>query len=155
MQFISEIQIEKAAELLGDDPVVFQAAVESFREKEPALIAYLFSEDTFAFTDSEREWLLYVAMIILKSVEPFRESATAVTEKEILDSEEFNWTTIQETGGRNLRDRLNVFFDDTPQEDLLAFAEDSVIDDEDETVSAEGREPLFILLKTIIDVLTV
>lgn len=155
MQFINEQQIEKIADQLGNDPDIFQATLEEFKESEPALLAYLFSEDTHAFTNPEREWLLYLGLTVLNVVAPFRAGKESISEKAILDAEEINWTQIQAAGGRNFRDRLNTFFEDTPQEDLLAFAEDSVIDDEDETISNEGREPLFIMLKTIIDVLTV
>ena len=40
------------------------------------------------------------------------------------------------------------------QEDLLAFVEDNLVEDEDSVVTKEGREPMFVALKSVIDVLT-
>jgi hypothetical protein len=51
--------------------------------------------------------------------------------------------------------KADVFFKDYPQEDLLAFVEDALADDEDSEVTKEGREPMFVALKTIIDVFCV
>ena len=48
---------------------------------------------------------------------------------------------------------MDVFFENYQQEDLLAFVEDSLIDDEDEIVTKVGREPMFVALKSIIDCL--
>ena len=45
----------------------------------------------------------------------------------------------------------------TEQEDLLAFAEDAVLEEEDDPealVTKEGREPIFVALKTMVDVLS-
>ena len=61
------------------------------------------------------------------------------------------------SNAKNFRDRLNEFFEGSDQEDLLAFAEEAVLEDEDDPesiVTKEGKEPIFIALKTMVDVLT-
>ena len=58
---------------------------------------------------------------------------------------------INEVTSKQFRDRLNVFFEKTSQEDLLAFIEDSLLEEEEELVTKVGREPMFIALKSIID----
>jgi len=50
---------------------------------------------------------------------------------------------------------LDIFFKDYPQEDLLAFAEDALTEDDDSPVTAEGREPMMVFLKTAIDVMAI
>ena len=55
--------------------------------------------------------------------------------------------------GSNFHDRLNAFFNEYPQEDLLAFVEDSLESDEDITVSPAGRELIFVACCTLIDAL--
>ena len=52
---------------------------------------------------------------------------------------------------KKFRERLDVFFQDYFQEDLLAFVEDSLSEEEEEMVTKIGREPMFVALKTIID----
>ena len=49
---------------------------------------------------------------------------------------------------------MDVFFEDYAQEDMLAFVEDNLVEDEDSTITKEGREPIFVALKSVIDVLT-
>ena len=152
MQFVNENIIEKAAEKLGSNESFFEDTLKKFTEHQPEILAYFFSEDTHAFTNPEREWMLFLLMVILESTEPFFEDHE-ITEQLILSAEEKNWQHLQSSKGKTFRDRSDVFFENYPQEDLLAFVEDSVTDDEDGNISKEGREPLFIMLKTIIDVL--
>ena len=52
---------------------------------------------------------------------------------------------------RKFNEKIDPFFKDYPQEDLLAFVEDSLVQDEDSEITNEGRDYIFIALKTIID----
>ncbi|MFT5382917.1 MAG: hypothetical protein ACI81W_000313, partial [Saprospiraceae bacterium] len=64
------------------------------------------------------------------------------------------WEKLSENQSKGFRDKLDVFFENTSQEDLLAFVEDALVqDEEDDMISPEGREYVFITLKTIIDCL--
>lgn len=152
MQFVDENIIEKTAEKLGSNETIFRESLEKFTETQPEILAYFFSEDTHAFTNPEREWMLFLLLVILESSEPFYK-AYEITEQLVLTAEEKNWELLQSSKGKTFRERSDVFFENHPQEDLLAFIEDSVTDDEDGNISKEGREPLFIMLKTIVDVL--
>ena len=55
---------------------------------------------------------------------------------------------------KRFRDRMDIFFENYSQEDLLAFVEDNLVEDEDSLVTKEGREPMFVALKSVIDILT-
>ena len=84
-------------------------------------------------------------------------ASTSVSEQEIGEAEENNYEILEASTAKKFRDRLDLFFENTSQEDLLAFAEEAVLESEedpDSLVSKEGREPIFIALKTIVDVLT-
>ena len=64
---------------------------------------------------------------------------------------------LENNTAKKFRDRLDPFFENTQQEDLVAFAEDAVtedLDDPESLVTKEGREPIFVALATMIDVLT-
>ncbi|NJL73773.1 MAG: hypothetical protein HC892_00790 [Saprospiraceae bacterium] len=75
-----------------------------------------------------------------------------LTEENLGEAEELNWELIENTNTRDFRKQLDVFFEHYPQEDLLAFVEDSLVDDDEFNVTAEGREIILVGLKTLIDV---
>ncbi|MBK8490068.1 MAG: hypothetical protein IPL49_03955 [Saprospirales bacterium] len=81
-----------------------------------------------------------------------------IDQDELDEQEEVNWEILNEASSPRFQDRLDPFFDQTDQEDLLAFIEDSlVLDDSEEDewkLTKEGREPIFIGLKTMVDCLT-
>jgi len=81
----------------------------------------------------------------------------AVSEDQIGEAEEKNYEMLELSAGKKFRDRLDPFFENSDQEDLIAFAEEAVLEDEDDPeslVTKEGREPIFIALKTMVDVLS-
>lgn len=70
------------------------------------------------------------------------------------DAEEKNWELLEAgTSAQSFRERLDVFFEKTSQEDLLAFVEDALSDSEDGLTTKEGREVVFVFLKSVIDCL--
>jgi hypothetical protein len=80
-----------------------------------------------------------------------------VSEEELGEAEEKNFEILENSTAKNFRDRLNPFFEGTAQEDLVAFAEDAVLEfdsDPEYVLTKDGREPIFVALKTLIDVLT-
>ena len=155
MEFIKEELIEKTVAQLGENESAFAESLKELENEQPALLSYIISEDTHAFTNTEKEWLLFAAVVIFKTLQPLIQKERMISEKEVLDSEEANWEMLQSTNSKSFRDRLTPFFEATKQEDLLAFIEDGLIlEEEDDIISSEGREPLFIMLKTITDVLT-
>jgi hypothetical protein len=78
-----------------------------------------------------------------------------VTALRIDQAEEDNWALLEPVKSKRFSDKADVFFKNYPQEDLLAFVEDMLTDDENTEVTKEGREPMFVALKTIIDVFCV
>lgn len=143
-------------EVLSDEQ--YEQAVEDFAAAQPVLIAYLFDEDNFhLLTDEEKGFLQYLTLIAWKAIERVNGSVPPVGEDAIGEAEEKNYTVLESGGDKKFRDRLDPFFENYPQEDLLAFAEEAVLEDEEDPealVTKEGREPIFVALKTVIDVLT-
>lgn len=132
--------------------------MEAFASAQPVLVAYLFDDENFhLLTDDEKGFLQYLALIAWSAVVKTAGDVAAVSEEAIGEAEEKNYAVLEQSTAKKFRDRLDPFFDNYPQEDLLAFAEEAVLEDEDDPdtlVSKEGREPIFIAMKTIIDVLT-
>lgn len=156
MKFVDEQQIDKAAETLEASPDAYESAVKAMRKEQPILLAYNFSEGFKAFTEEEQQYFLYLSLVIWKAVNAANGPVPQVDLTRLSEIEEHNWNIIQSSKGKTFRSRLDPFFEDYKQEDLLAFAEDALTQDEDEeeVVSREGQEALFVSLKTVIDALT-
>ena len=156
MKFISENLVEQAAELLNASEESYERAVEEMEEEQPVLLSYFFTEDFQVFTQSEKEYLFYLMLVVWKAVSLGGESIPAITEQQLSQAEDSNWEQMQGVKAKGFHERLNVFFDNYPQEDLLAFVEDALSDEEDDDailVTKEGREALFVSLKSVIDCL--
>lgn len=154
MQFIDEATIDRVAVQLGTSDSAREAAIEALGKEQPLLLAYLFSESFDAFLATEKEYILFLVITILESIKAAHgESLPAIDEESLSLSEEKNWELLQGISAQRFRERLDIFFKKTKQEDLLAFIEDALIDEEEDLLSKEGREPIFIVLKSIIDAL--
>ena len=158
MKFVSEEVIDAIIDALEDySDDQYEKQMEAFAEAQAVMFAWCFSEEFELLNEDEKGYLQYLALIAWKSIEKVNGPLEAVSEEEIGEAEEKNYEILEASTAKKFRDRLDVFFDGTPQEDLLAFAEEAVLeseDDPDSLVSKEAREPIFITLKTIVDVLT-
>ena len=155
-KFISEDQIEATIAALDADDQVFAEAIEEFKEEQPVIFSFFFSESVKLLTQAEREFLFYLGVIIWKSIQSnWPHAIPEISEEQLGAAEENNWTLLESITSKNFNDRLNPFFEDSPQEDLLAFVEDMLVPEEDNNdLSKEGREPIFVTLKSVIDCLT-
>ena len=154
MEFVSEKIIDAVALSLEDSAGAYEDAVEQLREEQPVILAYLFNEELKIFTQGEKEYMLYLILVIWQAIKTANaESQPSTSADAFTATEEKNWEILQAQKKRSFRDKLDVFFDQYPQEDLLAFVEDALVEDEEEesVVTKEGREAVFVILKTVID----
>lgn len=155
MRIITEDIIDRVVERFDDSDAEYEKAVTALEEEQPVLMGYLFSEEFEAFTQDEREYLLMLAIITWTSVKETGDAVPEITEQALADAEEKNWAKLEAATAKHFNDRLDVFFNDSQQEDLLAFLEDALADDDEDTiVTQEAREPIFVTLKSVIDCLT-
>lgn len=153
--FVTEAVIDLALEQLDANPQTAQQAMRDIEKEQPVLWAWFFSENFDLFTPDERAYLQYLALVIWKASRQVLGPRPVVNEEQISQAEDHNWEMLEGVKSHIFRERMTVFFDHYPQEDLLAFVEDALLDDEDTIVTREGREALFITLKTVIDLLAV
>ncbi len=158
MKFVSEEVIDKVIEQLEDyADEQYEKRMEAFADAQPVVVAWLFSEQFDLLSEDEKGYMQYLALIAWSANDQVNGSLGAVSEEEIGQAEEANYAILESSKAQDFRDRLDAFFDGTDQEDLLAFAEEAVLEEEegDEVlITKEGREPIFIALKTLVDVLT-
>lgn len=155
MAFVSETVIDHHIDRLETTPGAYEAALSQMEKEQPVLLAYFFSENFDLFTHDERDYLQYLALVIWSAAREVCGAKPPVNEDQISEAEDRNWEILEAARSHIFRERVGVFFENTPQEDLLAFAEDALLDDEDDPlVSKEGREALFVTLKSVVDLLT-
>lgn len=159
MKFVSEDIIDKVVASM-QDLNDYEEQINILKDKQPLVLAYLLSENFDVLTKDEKEYLVYLTLVIIKSAQIENPDLEEIEEEELGTAEEKNYELMQESKKRNFRDKLDVFFDNYAQEDLLAFVEDAIAIDEEEEesndffqVTSEGREPIFIAAKSIIDCL--
>jgi len=122
-------------------------------KEQPAIFHYIGQEDFELLTEEEFDFLIFLTIVIYKSIKESGVELKEVSVEEIELAEEANWEILNKANGNKFRKRIDGFFENYPQEDLLSFVEDALEPDDLPVVTKEGREPLFIILKTIIDVL--
>ena len=150
--FISETIIDNVVAALENAD--FEQEIIEFTENHPVLVEYWGAEDFALLTQEERELMLYILLVLVKSVEKAKGALPPLSSTALESIEEQNWGRLESVTAKHFRDRMDIFFENYAQEDLLAFVEDNLVEDEDSVVTKEGREPMFIALKSVIDLLT-
>ncbi|MEL7163092.1 MAG: hypothetical protein AAFN92_20195, partial [Bacteroidota bacterium] len=146
---IQEATIERILARLESGADDFAVEIQDFAHAQPELMTYLTDEDNEAFTEAERELLLFGALVIYQSVTDERTEPEGIAGTAIGKAEEANYAIMGQTKG-SFRDRVTPFFEQSEEEEILAFIEDLLVAEaEDDSITKEAREPLFITLKTV------
>ncbi len=158
---ITEATIDKILETFENQAVDYEQFVRDFAKHQPAIFSYLIGDNEGVFSQDEEDFLLYLALAIYKSVEDASEEDLPIIEEEdITGAEEANWSLMESSKATDFHKRLDIFYETSPEEDLMAFVEDALTGEAENeegeafSITPEGREPMFVALKTVIDVLT-
>ncbi len=149
---VPENIIDRHVDLLSADDDALERDLELIQHEHPILAAYVLIENSDAFTESERALLLFLFTVILRSVKEHQGTLAKFSADDISAAEEANYEVLDEQSSRVFRERITPFFEQSAEEDLLALLEDAMLDTKEADVTPEGREPLFVTLKTVIDV---
>lgn len=131
----------------------FEQELEDFKVKYPILFSYLMNEQLASLTDEEFQLLFFDAIVMVKSFEATGNMPVEINPVILEDKESANWNLMQNGKPVAFQEKLDVFFKETEQEDLLAFIEDSLAEDDEFTISSAAREIMFICLKSVLDLL--
>lgn len=152
MKKYTDQQIEDTFKWLEEHDDQSEAIFQEIDAQQPNLLAYLFSEPLSVFTANEKELLVFASLVLYKTTAGHM--GRTIELEEIEDAESKNYELVNDE--LRYSEQIDLFFTDYPQEDLLAFVEDFIDSDEDDeyAINEESRLPIFICLKTMIDVLT-
>ncbi len=147
---ISDFTPEQTAEKLND-----------IKAKQPSIFAYLMSDDeTFLFVQSEKDLLYYLAIVIWETVKTELGMAQRLSMKRV-DAFQFdNWSVLEEFSnakGQPLDDFFEPVIGEHPEAELLYFVCDGLEDanESGEISSKDSILPIFVMLKTFVDCLTI
>ena len=136
---IPERALDAALARLADADAVEAAAVAFARAQTPYL-QYLRTDGFALLAEGERDYLLYLALVIhAAAVETHGPAGVPTVGGEALEAwDERCWGWMEAASKRPLRDRLDAFFAAVDQEELLAFAEDSLVEPDRDDADGEG-----------------
>ena len=133
------------------DEVKYLTDLKHLSSEQPVLIAFIDQENYSLLTNDEIALLEYLTLVIYFSSMKMIEKTIQIQGKSLEAAEEDNWNKFNEITAKSFFNKLDSFFKDYPQEDLLALVEDSIQQDEDNIVTPVGREIIFVACKSIID----
>lgn len=133
-----------------------QEYLDALAEAEPSksslneeLLIYLESEMFSSLSTSEKNTLIFCCEVIQESYKLKHHELPPFSFDTFSEYEEINWTLREEKD--SWEETKNEFFKDFNEEDLLAFVEDILVDDEDNDLSMISKEFIFITCKSYID----
>lgn len=152
---IKEEQIDAVIEKLSREPLIFETHLQEWIEWQPMIASYVFSDTFSLLNEDEKEAFVFGSTIILTIAKETSATKDKITEDEIGDREEVNYEILESQKAKDYRSKMDAFFQDYPEEDLLAFVEDLCVDEDEENFTEDGMKVMIIGLKTIIDVMFV
>jgi len=138
---ITESEIDKCIALIESDQSKALELPESFQE-------YLASEIYSSLRKDEQQVLNFSLSVIYNCCDPEEDKFDIDS---YLDLEDHNWSLRDKD--RSLNDTMDAFFKNYSEEDLLAFVEDILVEDDDQELTTVGKEIILICSKSLIDLL--
>lgn len=141
LPFVSEQLIEEVLDTFSTTQVM-ENAMNNLFENQPELLAFLQQESLEVLTTDEKHLLFVLVTATFEACK--KVSHIPMVSMDLLGTaEEANWDILSQTKKKQFRHRLDAFFDQSNQEDILAFFEDALME-EDNEITDIGREPIFI-----------
>ncbi len=150
---INEDQIDKTIDRFDGREEEYEDALSTMMDKHPSLVAFMTQESSQILTEEEKDLAWYIILILMETIAESGFELEHMDHQKLLEYEEANWDLLNQQRKGSFRDRISIFFVDTSQEDMLAFVEDTLEEDEMSPVTPVGREVIFVMTKTIIDVI--
>ncbi len=151
MDFISENIIDNVLTDFEQNPQSKEDAFLAFAEWHLPVVQFVESENFKLLKEEEFDQLMFLLLVCFQSISSVEEHIEIPPD--LIDKkEEINWQVYNESKDKGFKAIVNMYFEGYPQEDLLAFIEDALIEDEESELSQVGREIIFITCKTYIDI---
>jgi hypothetical protein len=152
MNFVNESTIENVITQLEDEKYFMEQL--SFLDKNhPILLSFIGNDRLELLTDEEIYFLEFMTLVIYLSCKEELKKDIRIDGKTLEKNEENNWELWNENIKKSVKNAFDIYFQNYPQEDLLAFVEDVLQNDEDQNITSVGMEIIAVTSKSIIDTL--
>lgn len=160
METIPESAVEAALARL-DDAAAVEAAAVAFARAQAPYLQYLRTGGFDLLTEPERDYLLYLALVAYAAAADHlgAQAVPTLSGEAIEGWDERAWGWMEAAANKPISTRLDAFYAAIDQEELLAFAEDSLVDpDADDAeatlfANAGSRELGLVALGTLVGAL--
>ena len=141
---IQETIIEQIVEQLSSEELE-----DKFVEEQHDYWNYLNSDGFSGISEAERQMLFFVNSVVYNTCKHVVGGPLEFDLEAFLELEESNWAMREEAS--NWAAAVDHYFDGYSEEDLLAFVEDMLVEEELKRLSDIGKEVIFITTKSYID----
>ncbi len=152
--------IDQIAEMVSDfSQSQIQQTLDEIQIKQPAVFAYLTSDnETYLLRAEEKQLLFYTAMVIWEAVKSDTGIGQRIGTKALDDLQYNNWqlleNLLEQPRIRPLETHLETIIDAHSEAEMLYFVCDCLEEEEEFRMSKEVTLSLFVMLKTVLDALT-
>lgn len=129
-----------------------ESNIDPFIEEQDEFLSYIKSEIAPNLIDEELKLFLFCISVIYNSVRENNGGNEVIFDIEMFEkNDELNWGKRDKS--TSFEKSKDLLFEKYPEEDLLAFVEDIITEDDDENLSDVGKEIIFLNAKSYIDTL--
>lgn len=150
---IKEHHINAVLDMIDQDDFDMEGALKKVDETLPNILAYSVSDSFELLTAEESDYFEYLGLTILISIMNNVDGIKDKSIDEIGEMEERMWEMMEAQKSKEFNKRVDVFFQSSKEEELFAFVEDGLTPEDNDFVSAAGRELMFVGLATMIEAL--
>lgn len=133
--------------------------LEQFEKEQYDYLQYIMQQEFELLGDNEHELLLDNALTIWHIFKTEFDSVSSVHAEAIDDAQDNNWADVEQLPSQKAQrfdDYVEPMIATYPQDELLYFILDTMQDDEEDeefNINRESKLPIFIALKSFIDVM--
>ncbi|MBK6565997.1 MAG: hypothetical protein IPG18_12545 [Saprospiraceae bacterium] len=154
MEFISEVKIEQIIQKY-EETDNFEKDLNELKNENPLLLEFISEERLELLKKEEQALLEFMTVVIYSATKSSINNIPKIKGLVLEEAEEKNYELWENAGKKSQKTAFDVYFDGYAQEDLLAFVEDSLQQDDENPVTTVGIELIAVSTKSIIDALHV
>src|SRR5690349_2085106 len=108
MQFITESQIDETIAELEQGVEFYDKCLLEFAQQQPGITNYLVDEEFDSLTEDERELMLYLTLIIYRTVAKVIDTMPEITMDQLEAAEDANWAVLENVKSFKFQERLDL-----------------------------------------------
>lgn len=154
---IKEERIDNILEKLESEEEYKQEISDQFEQLYPEYFLYLSQEIMKMLNEAEGDLLFLIHTVLTEAFLSDNKELKVFELTDFFDAEEMMWTAYEDSIKAPFRERITPVFEESEEEDALAFVEDLLIepeDEEEELISSAGRDIIWNVSAAFIKIIS-